>query len=169
MIRKARIDDLIPVKKITEACTAALIEQGIYQWNSEYPSLTAFRKDIKEQSLYVYENKGAIIGCIMFSQEKDPLYNSIHWLTDDYKNLYIHRLAVHPNNQKQGIARQMMDFAGAYAMQEQIISIRLDTFSKNLRNIRFYKARGYTKLGDVYFVKQSQHPFHCFEKVVKRI
>ena len=169
MIRKARIADLIPVKKITEDCTAALIEQGIYQWNSEYPSLTAFRKDIEKQSLYVYENKGAVIGCIMFSQEKDPLYNSIHWLTDDYKNLYIHRLAVHPNNQKQGIARQMMDFAEAYATQEQIISIRLDTFSKNLRNIRFYKARGYTKLGDVYFVKQSQHPFHCFEKVVKRI
>ena len=46
MIRKARIADLIPVKKITEDCTAALIEQGIYQWNSEYPSLTAFRKDI---------------------------------------------------------------------------------------------------------------------------
>jgi hypothetical protein len=62
-----------------------------------------------------------------------------------------------------------MDFAEAYAIQEQIISIRLDTFSKNLRNIRFYEAREYTKLGDVYFVKQSQHPFHCFEKVVKRI
>ena len=169
MIRKARIADLIPVKKITEDCAAAPIEQGIYQWNSEYPSLAAFRKDIEKQSLYVYENKGAVIGCIVFSQEKDPLYNSIHWLTDDYKNLYIHRLAVHPNNQKQGIARQMMDFAEAYATQEQIISIRLDTFSKNLRNIRFYKARGYTKLGEVYFVKQSQDPFHCFEKVVKRI
>jgi len=30
MIRKARIADLIPIKKITEACTAALIDQGIY-------------------------------------------------------------------------------------------------------------------------------------------
>ena len=34
MIRKARIADLIPVKKITEDCAAAPIEQGIYQWNS---------------------------------------------------------------------------------------------------------------------------------------
>ena len=169
MIRKARIADLIPIKKITEACTTAIIDKGIYQWNSEYPSLTAFKKDIEEQNLYVYENKGAVIGCIMFSQEKDPLYDSIQWLTDGHKNLYIHRLAVHPNVQKQGIARQMMDFAEAYAIREKMISIRLDTFSKNSRNIRFYKARGYAKLGDVYFIKQSQDPFHCFEKVVKRI
>ncbi len=63
----------------------------------------------------------------------------------------------------------MMDFAEAYAIQEQVISIRLDTFSKNLRNIRFYEAREYTKFGNVYFVKQSQDPFHCFEKVVIRI
>ena len=105
----------------------------------------------------------------MFSQEKDPQYYSIHWLTDDHKNLYIHRLAVHPNSQKQGVARQMMDFAEAFSIREKMISIRLDTFSKNPRNIRFYKARGYNKLGDVYFIKQSQDPFHCFEKVVKRI
>jgi|TARA_A200000159_G_C7337929_1_gene345860 ribosomal protein S18 acetylase RimI-like enzyme len=169
MIRKAKIADLTRIKKITEACAAALIDQGIYQWNSRYPSLAAFRKDIEEQNLYVYENKGAVIGCIMFSQEKDPQYDSIHWLTDDHKNLYIHRLAVHPNSQKQGIARQMMDFAEAFSIREKMISIRLDTFSKNPRNIRFYKARGYTKLGDVYFIKQSQDPFHCFEKVVKRI
>jgi len=169
MIRKARIADLTPIKKITEACTVALIDQGIYQWNSEYPSLAAFRKDIEEQNLYVYENKGAVIGCIMFSQEKDPQYDSIHWLTDDHKNLYIHRLAVHPNSQKQGVARQMMDFAEAFSIRKKMISIRLDTFSKNLRNIRFYKTRGYTRLGDVYFIKQSQDPFHCFEKVVKRI
>jgi ribosomal protein S18 acetylase RimI-like enzyme len=60
-----------------------------------------------------------------------------------------------------------MDFAEDYAKKNQYRSLRLDTFSKNPRNLRFYKARGYTKLGDVYFVKQSKDPFHSFEKVIK--
>jgi ribosomal protein S18 acetylase RimI-like enzyme len=62
-----------------------------------------------------------------------------------------------------------MDFAENFAAKNGLLSIRLDTFSKNPRNIKFYKARGYVILGDVYFVNQSEYPFHCFEKQIKRI
>jgi len=169
MIRKAKASDLFAVKKITEACTENLIKQGIFQWNKNYPSLSVFEKDIQEEALYVFENRGNIKGCVMFSEEKDPLYNSIKWLCPDIKNLYVHRLAVHPNYQKKGIARQLMDFTERCATENQMRSIRLDTFSQNAKNIRFYEARGYQNLGDVYFVKQSKDPFHCFEKLIKRI
>ena len=169
MIRKALKNDLLLIKNITEACTQHLIEQEIFQWNQDYPSLAVFKKDIEEEALYVYEKKNEILGCIMFSKEKDPLYNQIEWLTLDDQNLYVHRLAVHPESQKQGIARKLMDFVERFALQNDIESVRLDTFSQNPRNIRFYEARGYKNLGDVYFVNQSQYPFHCFEKVLKRI
>jgi ribosomal protein S18 acetylase RimI-like enzyme len=105
----------------------------------------------------------------MFTEEKDPHYNKVKWITPDGHNLYIHRLAVHPKNQKQGIARQMMDFAENFGKKKGMESIRLDTFSQNPRNIKFYRKRGYKKLGDVYFSKQSKDPFHCFEKLIKRI
>ena len=169
MIRKAEIIDLMKIKKITEACTQDLIDQNIFQWNKNYPSLTAFKEDIEEESLYVYLKKEKIVGCIMFSEKKDPLYNTVDWLTPDNKNLYIHRLAVHPKSQRQGIARKLMDFAEDFGEKKRMESIRLDTFSQNPRNIRFYKARGYLNLGDVYFENQSEDPFHCFEKLIKRI
>ena len=73
MIRKAKASDLFAVKKITEACTENLIKQGIFQWNKNYPSLSVFEKDIQEEALYVFENRGNIKGCVMFSEEKDPL------------------------------------------------------------------------------------------------
>ena len=60
----------------------------------------------------------------------------------------------------------MMDFAEDFAKSNNYISIRLDTFSQNPRNNKFYKSRGYNKLDDVYFPKQSQFPFHCYEKLV---
>jgi ribosomal protein S18 acetylase RimI-like enzyme len=144
-----------------------MISQGVFQWNEHYPSLAIFKKDIEEESLYVIDLKGIVCGCIMFSEEKDPLYNTIDWLTPDHSNLYLHRLAIHPLQQKKGWGKKLMDFAENYALENGNISIRLDTFSQNLRNNTFYKARGYSRLGDVYFVKQSTFPFHCYEKVLQ--
>ena len=169
MIRKARKEDLFAVKGIAEACTKDLDNQGIFQWNSTYPSLAIFEKDILEEALYVYEIQGEIQGCIMFSEEKDPLYDTIEWMCPDFRNLYIHRLAVHPQFQKKGIARQLMNFAESFAIHNKMHSIRLDTFSQNPRNIRFYELIGYHIRGDVIFNHQSEYPFHCFEKLIKRI
>ena len=167
MIRKANLKDLHSVKKIAEACATNMINQGVFQWNEHYPSLAIFKKDIEEENLYVIDLDGIVYGCIMFSEEKDPLYNTISWLTPDRSNLYLHRLAIHPLQQKKGWGKKLMDFAENYALENGNISIRLDTFSQNLRNNTFYKARGYTSLGDVYFVKQSTFPFHCYEKVLQ--
>lgn len=167
MIRLACFSDLNRVKEIAEACAEHMISKNIYQWNEHYPSKEVFKNDIENKELYVTEINDLIVGCVMFSKKKDELYNKIDWLTSDPENLYIHRLAVHPKNQNMGIARSMMDFAEAEAVKLNCESVRLDTFSKNPRNSRFYKARGYVKLGNVYFPKQSEFPFFCFEKILK--
>ena len=36
-----------------------------------------------------------------------------------------------------------MDFAEEYAREKKFISVRLDTFSMNKRNLKFYESRGY--------------------------
>ena len=166
MIRKALISDLETVKSLTEACAKKMISDGIFQWNDHYPSKEIFRKDIEEESLYVWDDKNQIKGCIMFSPEKDEVYNSTKWLTQDNKNIYVHRLAVHPKFQKKGIGNKLMNFAESIAKKLNFISIRLDTFSQNKSNNKFYESRGYQKLGDVFFRKQSEFPFHCYEKIL---
>ncbi len=166
MIRKALISDLETVKSLTEACAEKMINDGIFQWNDHYPSKEIFRKDIEEESLYVWDDKNQIKGCIMFSPEKDEVYNSAKWLTQDDKNIYVHRLAVHPKFQKKGIGNKLMNFAESIAKKLNFISIRLDTFSQNKSNNKFYESRGYQKLGDVFFRKQSEFPFHCYEKIL---
>ncbi len=166
MIRKALISDLETVKSLTEACAKKMINDGIFQWNDHYPSKEIFRKDIEEESLYVWDDKNQIKGCIMFSPEKDEVYNSTKWLTQDNKNIYVHRLAVHPKFQKKGIGNKLMNFAESIAKKLNFISIRLDTFSQNKSNNKFYESRGYQKLGDVFFRKQSEFPFHCYEKIL---
>ncbi|MBB5266739.1 ribosomal protein S18 acetylase RimI-like enzyme [Algibacter amylolyticus] len=106
-----------------------------------------------------------IIGSITISTFMDTEYQPISWLTEN-NNIYIHRLAVHPNYQGKGYAQQLMDFAELYPRQNKYASVRLDTFSQNKRNHKFYELRGYQKLGDIYFPKQSSYPFHCYELVL---
>lgn len=163
MIRKGKLSEIQKIITITKACAAHMIAQGIFQWNEHYPTPEAFEKDCKRGEWYVLTENTEIIGAITISTYKDAEYEPIDWLTKDGYNLYIHRLTVHPNHQGKGYARQLMDFAEELAKQTKAVSIRLDTFSQNKRNQRFYEARGYQRLGDIYFPKQSEYPFHCYE------
>jgi ribosomal protein S18 acetylase RimI-like enzyme len=106
------------------------------------------------------------VGTIVISTHMDQEYIPVKWLTPSYNNLYIHRLAVHPDHQKKGYAQQLMSYAENQGRANKYASIRLDTFSQNKRNQLFYEIRGYQKLGDIYFPKQSIDHFHCYELVL---
>ncbi|MBT8234958.1 MAG: GNAT family N-acetyltransferase [Bacteroidia bacterium] len=163
MIRRAKILEIPEILLLTQACAREMIGRDIYQWNESYPSEEVLVRDIEKGQLYVLIETVEIIGIIALCTEIDEEYNSVEWLTQDSRNLYVHRLAVHPNYQGKGHARILMDFAEQYARDQKFVSIRLDTFSQNKRNQRFYEQRGYTRLGDVYFPTQSTYPFHCYE------
>jgi len=165
MIRKAVRKDIPNLKKITEACARHMIAQGIFQWNEQYPSVAVFQKDIEQENMYVFELDEKLAGCVMLSFHKDNFYDSVQWHTEDQKQLYVHRLAVHPDFQGNGIAQKMMDFGEDFAQQNGCISVRLDTFSKNPRNNIFYQKRNYQLAGKIFFAQKSPHPFYCYEKV----
>ena len=166
MIRKAREIDIEAIIEITKACAKTMIANGIYQWNEHYPTHAAFKKDINRDELYVLEFDGRVKGTIVISSLMDEEYIPIKWLTKNENNIYIHRLAVHPELQGKGYAQKLMDFAEQFAIDNNYTSIRLDTFSQNKRNQKFYELRGYKRLGDIYFPKQSEFPFHCYELVI---
>lgn len=166
MIRKATSSDIESILLITKACARHMISNGIYQWNEHYPNAEAFQNDIKRDELYVLINENDILGSVVISTLMDDEYNNIQWLTPNDKNIYIHRLAVHPDYQGRGFAQKLMDFAEKFALEHGYRSIRLDTFSQNNRNQKFYELRGYKRLGSIYFPKQSEHPFYCYERVL---
>lgn len=166
MIQLAKISQIPEILTITDACRLAMEANGIYQWTTEYPSKKAFENDIERNELYVLHQYNDIVGCIVVSLFMDEEYRSIDWLTENDKNYYIHRLGVHPKYQGQGFAQRLMDFGENFARENNALSVRLDTFSQNKRNQKFYEQRGYTRLGDIFFPKQSEHPFHCYELVL---
>ena len=81
MIRKATLEDIPSIKKITEACAQHMIAQGIFQWNENYPSLAVLTADVKANTVYVYLDQKEIVGTVMFSMVMDDFYTEVDWLT----------------------------------------------------------------------------------------
>jgi ribosomal protein S18 acetylase RimI-like enzyme len=166
MIRKATLSDIDPIINVTKSCAKHMIDKGIYQWNAHYPTKAAFVKDTERNELYVLDIDFEIIGAIVISTLMDEDYFPVKWLTKNENNIYIHRLAIHPHFQGKGHAQKLVDFAEQFAIDNNYASIRLDTFSQNKRNQKFYELRGYKQLSAIYFPNQSKFPFYCYELVL---
>lgn len=163
MIRLAQKSDLDRVLQITRLCAREMESRKVFQWNEHYPDRQSFVNDINNSELYVYCIQDMVIGCVSICAFMDEVYSKVSWKTDGKNSVYIHRLAVDPKHQKQGIGSKLMDFAENESKLRGFESIRLDTFSQNIVNQNFYEKRGYVKLDDIYFPLQSEHPFHCYE------
>lgn len=164
MIRLAKTEDVDQILSLTKSCAQHMIANEIFQWNEHYPNRESFEKDIERNELYVLEENNSIIGCLVCSTKKDEEYKNVKWITGEEKpSVYLHRLAVDPKMQGKGYAQQLMDYAENWAKENDFQSVRLDTFSKNPRNQRFYERRGYQKLEEIYYREQSDYSFYCYE------
>ena len=74
-------------------------------------------------------------------------------------------LAVHPDAQGKGVARQIQDLMDEEARQQGYDSVRLDTYSENERVIKFIEARGFRRAGQVNY-PVGEKPYICFEKML---
>lgn len=152
---------------MTKRCAADLISKGISQWDENYPDLNTIQTDIQRSELFKYVLEDTIVGIVVLNENQDPEYSELKWITsDDSRNLVVHRLAVHPEHQGKGIARQLMDFAEEKAKTDGYDSIRLDTFSQNKRNQKFYDNRGYVRTGEVYLSYRDDFPYIGYELIL---
>jgi ribosomal protein S18 acetylase RimI-like enzyme len=165
-IRLATNKDINRIIEITNACAKHMISQNIFQWNEQYPNKEIFNQDVLNECLFVLVENNSVIGCLCISNEMDEVYKNVKWLTKNKKNIYLHRLAVHPTFQGKGYAISLMNYAERFTLKNGYESIRLDTFSGNPKNNKFYKLQGYTKLEKIFFRKQSHLPFYCYEKII---
>jgi len=166
IISKASKKDLEQLYAITKSCAKELIKKGIFQWSELYPSKEILQNDIDLGQLWKLEVQKNNIGIIVLTEIEDKEYQPVKWLTNNSKNLYIHRLAISPSFQGKGYANKLMGFAENYAYEKNYNSIRLDTFSENIQNQKFYEKRNYRRLESIYFENQSELPFYCYEKVL---
>ena len=164
MISRGTLTEIDDILTLTRACGQHMRDNGIDQWDEDYPNREVIVQDIQTQTLFAYRERGKVLGIVVLNETQDEEYGEINWsTTEEERNIVVHRLAVRPDKQRQGIARRLMDFTEEWARDNQYDAIRLDTFSQNPRNQRFYTNRGYTDLGPVFLKYKKEHPYYCYE------
>jgi ribosomal-protein-alanine N-acetyltransferase len=67
------------------------------------------------------------------------------WLTHDFRRLYIHHMAVHPNYRKQGFGHRLMEEALEIARELQL-QAKLEVHRTNPEAVKLYTDFGFSPL-----------------------
>lgn len=162
-IQLAQASQTQEIFDLLQSCAADMREQGIFQWNENYPLVSHVEKDISNKSMYCLMEDERVAGIVVIDENQSIEYKTVAWQYHSTPILVVHRFAVHPHFQKQGIGKKLMDFALNFALENDYQSIRLDAYSENERTQRFYQNRGYIKRGEIHFPYREAH-FNCYEK-----
>ena len=163
-IEKAVIDDIPLIMKLFEVCTKAMLKAQIDQWDGLYPTATIFKNDIQKGCVFVIKEKDILLATITLNDQQDKQYHQIDWNTQTDKVLVIHRLAVSPDAQGQGLGKKLCLFAETYGTENGFEVIRLDAYSGNPISCRMYEKLQYRKAKGFCWFHGNKLPFYCFEK-----
>ena len=141
----------------------AMREAGLYQWDENYPPENAVRNAIVTGDTYGYFIEEQLAGLVTLDNSQDPLYEDVDWKLEGDRVGVIHRLAVSPNFQGQGLGKRIMELAHEEALKRDFDVLRLDAFSINPKIQKLYLELGYSACGEI-FIYPERPAFTCFEK-----
>jgi GNAT superfamily N-acetyltransferase len=163
-VRAATPQDIEALCALLSACIAEMSSNGIDQWDDVYPTQATILADLVAGTISVAElTAPEVVASVVLNEYQNPEYDGIPWTITGGPVAVVHRLMVHPAQQRRGLAMFLMRFVEARARALGYAAIRLDAFLKNPRALRLYEGLGYRRAGTVMFRKG---PFACFEKAL---
>lgn len=165
VFRAAVKGDLPEIAALIRAAVDAMEAQGIFQWDSVYPSEEVFLDDVEKGQLYAVEDTSTADAAAVYvvNCECDEQYRNADWKGPDDSFRVIHRLCVHPKYQHRGLGKKILDHIEADLRRQGVRAIRLDAFSRNPYALSMYRSQGYTMTGTADWRKGR---FYLMEKLL---
>ena len=150
--RRGEPEDIPAIMAIIDRARVLLRDDGVPQWQGEYPASYDFERDIELGECWVFLHEGELVGvmalCHRVERDYDENMTSGSWLTEPGTPYsVIHRSVVHESYRGSGLAREMFALAEELAAGRGMLSIKLDTFPQNARMRAFLDKLGYTHCG----------------------
>lgn len=165
--RKADKSDVNNIMNIIQQAQEYFKEEGIDQWQNNYPNPETIKNDIDNEESYVLIKDNNIVGTTAVSFEGEPTYNSIYdgsWLSND-KYATIHRVAVDNKHKGLGLASEIINQAEKLCIKNGIQSIKVDTHEDNISMQKLLKKCNFKYCGVIYLEDKSKRI--AFEKIIK--
>lgn len=150
---------MVLIRRVVPAMRAC----GNLQWDDSYPNEEVFRRDMDLDQLWVSEDQGRITGVAAITTDQEPEYADVGWDITELA-VVVHRLAVDPDFQGQGVATALMRQTETVAKDRKISLLRLDTNSQNEATQRLFPKLGYTFAGEIGLGFRPGLRFRCYEK-----
>jgi GNAT superfamily N-acetyltransferase len=164
-IMQAKDADLIEILYLLRICILDMNRKGLKHWNSVYPGPDIILDDLSRSAIYVIKDKKISKGMVTLDNIEPEEYKGIQWTTPAQKPLFLHRLAVHPYWQGQGIARMLLNFAEEYAKKNGFDALRIDVFSDSDHARHLCAKNKFQEAGNFLSTFQ-QRPFICYDKKI---
>jgi len=165
-ISKGQLSDVKNTLQMFVAITDALLENGVDQWNYDYPDYDTLKNDVEQEANFVIRDNNKILASIALNAIQDDQYQKIHWKYRNEAVLVIHRLGVHPDTQGKGLGKKMCLFAEHFAWENGYKSIRLDAYAGNTVSNKMYISLGYHRANGYCYFRKKAIPFYCYEKKI---
>jgi len=149
MLRKAKNNELDKILQIINEGKQFLKEQGINQWQYGAPGINDIEKDIKQETSYVYELDGEIVGTAMLNTYDADYekYPTIWTKCNNY--LVIHRLSVKKECRSQGVSHKFMNDIILFAKENSVEYIRIDTHKDNVIMRKYLSKNNFKELDEI--------------------
>lgn len=164
-LRLAESGDIPYIMEIIKKVIPKMHAAGNYQWDEYYPTDVTFKKDIKNGTLYVYEEESVIKGCIVADDNHAFAYDDIPWELARMDCLALHRLAVDPQSQGQGIAQKILRGIIEIGQDKSYLGIHTDTSQENKPMQRLFAKLGFDYKGHLNLDDNLNDWYAAYEKV----
>lgn len=161
--RKPTLDEVFKIYQHYVRVINSMQENGIDQWDELYPNSADIAADIAAGDLIVGEEDGKLILAFAVNGECEEEYDACPWEYPDEPYIVVHRLAVNPKYQRQGMAKAAMGYVENEAKEKGIRTIRLDTFCENPAGKALYESLGFKTIGYAHWRKGE---FQIMEKII---
>lgn len=133
----------------------------------KHPTADGIRAYIEEGSMYLYKEKGVIVGAMAVAMCQGVDYHAIDWIRQvpDDEAAVIHILAVGPDHQGKGIGSEMVREAISLAQCNGMKAVRLDALATNTPAHSLYRRLGFEYRGKQHLYAENTDwtDFYFFE------
>lgn len=164
--RKAVETDVNNIMNIIKQAQAYFKEQGINQWQDNYPNVETISGDIADKNSYVLLKDNNIVATAAVSFDGEKTYDSIYegkWISNN-EYAVIHRIAVDNNYKGLGLSSQIIKNVEQLCLNKCVHSIKIDTYEDNISMKMLLEKNKFQYCGIIYLENRSKRI--AFEKIL---